>query len=377
MKRVLLITLLLLIVAAGAAFAQSSEPDEETFFLTFVPNIQFSPMYMAIEQGYFAAQGIEVMIEHGDEPVGVDLIAAGQRNFGMVSGEQVIAARAQDRPVVMVYQWFHDFPIGIIYNPASGIDEVSDLAGRRVGLPGRFGASYTGLIALLNAHGLSEDDLDLEEIGFNAPEVFCLGRVDAAVVYINNEPQQIANRIAAGDCGEVEAIDVFPVAASAPLVSNGLVTSEALLAADPDRVARFVTAFDAGLREVITNPALAYVISAEYVETLPLTDALRAALQAASDEQEAFLAITPDADADLLADRRAELLAALQVQFTADEVLQFTILLATIDLWQADLLGGMRAEDWTLTQDVLVQMGFVTNPIIVEDAFTNDFVPAQ
>ena len=78
------------LLVVGGVSAQDQQ--DLTFFLTFVPNVQFSPLYVAIDNGYFSEVGLNLTIEHGDEPLGVDLIASGQRQFGMISGEQVIAA---------------------------------------------------------------------------------------------------------------------------------------------------------------------------------------------------------------------------------------------------------------------------------------------
>ncbi|MCS7071760.1 MAG: ABC transporter substrate-binding protein, partial [Anaerolinea sp.] len=326
MHKLRLLIVVLALIAVGVSAQEAALPRTETLFLTFVPNVQFAPIYTALEQGYFRTAGFDVQIEYGDEPVGVDLIAAGQRNFGTISGEQVLAARARDRDVVMVYQWFHDYPVGIVYSPASGIRTVRDLAGRVVGIPGRFGATYSGLIALLTANGMTEADIRLEEIGFNAPEVFCTGRVEASVVYLNNEPLQIANRVAAGDCGAVQSIAVFPVAEQVSLVSNGLVTSQRLLDTDPESVAAFVSAFDAGLRDVIHNPALGYLNSGPYVETLPLSDDLRAALEDAAVDAAEFQAANPNATREDHQERRAALRARLGEQFSDAELLQFDVL---------------------------------------------------
>lgn len=375
MKVLRLLTIAALLLMAVPAAAQDTAPaEDETLFLTFVPNVQFSPIYTTIERGYFADAGFNIQIEHGDEPIGVDLIAAGQRNFGMISGEQVIAARGQGRDVLMVYQWFHDFPVGIVYSPESGITSVADLAGRTVGIPGRFGASYSGLIALLAANGMTEADIQLEEIGFNAPEVFCLGRIDASVVYANNEPLQIANRIAAGDCADRQSVELLPVAAAVALVSNGLVTSRELLESDPERIAAFVDAFDAGLRDAVRNPAYAYLSSAPYVETLPLSDALRQTLEEAAAASWEFQAQNPYATREDYQARREALRAELGEQFTADELLQFDVLLASITLWDAETLGLTEAEAWEATQETLITMGFVETPLDLSLAFTNQFI---
>lgn len=377
LKKLMGCLVLLSLLLALAPVSGQGEMSDQTFFMTFVPNIQFSPVYVALEKGYFEEAGINLTLEYGEEPVGVDLIAAGQRQFGLVSGEQVLAARANGRPIVSVYQWYQQYPVGIAYPVDSGIETVAALAGRTVGIPGRFGASYTGLIALLAANGMTESDIQLQEIGFNAPEVMCVGAIEAAVVYITNEPLQINHRAAAGDCGDITGVEVFPLADAANMVSNGIVTNEETIANDPDLVRGLVAAFDAGLRDTINNPAEAYLLSTAQVETLPLPEELEAALTAAAEEQAAFLEENPDADREIIAERRSGLLASLQEQFDADALLQFEVLLASIELWDADRLGYSNSEEWETTQNTLIAMGYVTEEQDVEAAYTNAFLPDE
>jgi NitT/TauT family transport system substrate-binding protein len=375
MRRVQIILLSLLLVGVSVAEAQESQLIKQTFFMTFVPNVQFSPVYAAIENGHMADIGIVLEIEHGDENVGVDLIATNARQFGLVSGEEVIKARSNGRPVVYVYEWFQKYPVGIVVSADSGIETVRDLTGRKVGIPGRFGASFNGLIALLSANDMREIDIQLEPIGFNAPEVFCMGGVDASVVYVNNEPLQIQQRAAARDCGEVSAVKVFLVSDAIDMVSNGLVTNEQTIAEQPELVRAMVAAFDAGLRDVINNPAQAYLLSAAYVENLPMTDAFRDALEGAAADQAEFLTSNPDRAA--VAASRAALLETLTAAFDDATLIQLRVLLATIDLWDADRLGFSEAISWDVTQQVLIDMEFLKQPIDLSLTFTDEFVPVE
>lgn len=368
-KRILLVFLLLMGVIPGVSAQVADLP----FFLTYIPNVQFSPLYVGIEKGYFAEAGVNFTLQYGEEPVGVDLIGADTMQFGIISGEQIIQSRAMQRPVVYVYEWFQKFPVGVVVADDSDILSVADLAGRKVGIPGPFGASYSGIVALLQANGMSETDVVLDSIGFSAPEVFCKGAVEAAVVYINNEPLQIQERAEAGDCGNVTGVRVFPVSDAVDLVSNGLVTNEATIASKPELVQGVVGAFDQALRDVINNPAEAYLLSGVYVEGL-LTDELSAALEAESTRQAEFLAAEPDRAA--VAESRAAMRERLGEQFDNEALVQFDVLLNTIELWDVDQLGVTTPESWDVTQNVLLTTGFLKNPTDLTGAFTNEFVDA-
>jgi NitT/TauT family transport system substrate-binding protein len=372
-RKFLFVFALTLLLVPGAS--AQDELTDLRFFLSFIPNVQFSPVYVAAAKGYFEEEGYNLLIEHGDENIGVEQIAVGDIPFGLISGEQVILARANGRPIVYVYEWFQKYPIAIVIPSTTEAKTLPELRGMRVGIPGRFGATYSGLTALLAANEMTETDLQIEVIGFNAPDVVCAGAIDASVVYINNEPLQIQERADRGECGDITGVSVIPVANTANMVSNGVATSEQMIAENPEQVNAVNRAFDSGLRDVINNPAEAYLVSMDYVENLPISDEFRAALEEASAAQVEFLADAPDMEA--ITQSRADLLSNLEEQFDPAELSQFRVLLATIDLWVSeDNQPGLNNEEaWTLTQDTLLQMGMMPEAIDLSKAYTDEFVP--
>lgn len=371
-KRIFVIVLLLLVAFTVPTAAQ--ELEDLRFFLSYIPNIQFSPFYVAAAKEYFAEAGYNIIFEHGDENVGLEQIAVGDLNFGTISGEQVVLARANDRPVVYVYQWFQQYPVGVLIPSTTEAQTIADLAGHKIGLPGLFGANYVGLTALLAANDMTETDVQLESIGFNAPDIVCAGGVvDAAAIYLNNEPLQIQKRADAGECGDITGITVIPVGESANMVSNGIVTNEQMLTENPDAVRAVVNAFDLGLRTTINNPAEAYLLSIEFVPDLPASEALVATLETLAAAQDEFLAGEPTREE--IAESRAAMLDTLKEQIDAAELTQFEVLLATIDLWDAEQLGAGTPEAWETTMATLISMGSIDDGIDLATAYTNEFVP--
>ena len=369
------LAIVIIVCLLGSAAFAHDEPLDERILLTFVPNVQFAPFYVGIEAGYFAEAGFAVSLDHLQEPEVLDLVAVGLAKYGVVSGEQVILARSQARDVVYVFEWFQQYPVGLVSDSALDLSDLGDLRGKTIGIPGRFGASYSGLTALLHNANLTEADIELSEIGFNAPEVFCLGLLDAAVVYINNEPLQIQQLADAGDCGAVQAVAVKSVASQVDLVSNGMIVSRAHMQDNPAAVQRMVRALAGALQATINNPAAAYLASLAHVDSLPREAALLEALESAADAQADFLQGSPSR-AEVAASR-AELSHQLQSRFSAQSLAQFTILLNTIALWDADQLGISDLASWQAMHATLQRMNFLgETPVELLDAFSNQFIVA-
>jgi NitT/TauT family transport system substrate-binding protein len=324
MKRILIL-LSLIALALGLPITQAQDdPTEITLFVSYIPSVQFAPIYAAIENGYFAEQGIRVTVEHSfNEADGIDRIAVNDLQFGIISGEQVIVGRGVGKPLVYVYEWFHQFPVGIVAPADSGITEPSDLVGKKVGIPGPFGASYMGFRALLGANEIDELELQVEAIGFTAPENICEGKVDASVVYITNEPVTIET-----NCFPVNLIRISDYV---NLVANGLVTNEETLAENPDLVRGMVAALRQGVEFTIANPDEAFALSVEnHVQDLP------------------------DSEYDS----------------------QRQVLENSIALWESEQLGQTDPERWVTTQDVMLEIGFIQDPLEdLEAAYTNEFLP--
>lgn len=375
MIKILSFALTCMMFATSLVGAQN-ELQDERILLTFIPNIQFAPFYVGIQNGHFAEQGFNVTLEHLQEPEVLDLVAAGHANYGIVSGEQVILARAQARDVVYVFEWFQQYPVGMVVASDVAGSGLEGVRGMKVGIPGRYGASYSGLTALLNSAGLTEADIELTEIGFHAPDVYCSKAVAAAVVYINNEPIQIINRSLAGECSDLGMPDVFRVADQVDLVSNGMIVHSDMLEHESEKVQSMVSAFGRALKSAIENPANAYLVSLSFVETLPHDVEYIEAMDRISAEQKVFLETRPNREE--IAESRIEMRRQLRQTFDFDILEQFDVLLHTIDLWDAEILGYSELSSWQAMHHTLGLIGFVDeSEYDFSSAFTNQFVTGE
>jgi len=324
---VLLTCIALLLSACASATTEAPQPTATAQPLQhirlpmgYIPNVQYAPLYVAAEKGYFRDAGLEVEFDYSFETDGVNLVGANNLPFSLASGEQVLLARAQGLPVVYVLAWWQDYPVAVAAKTAENIRTPADLVGKKIGLPGLFGANYIGLRALLDKAGVKESDVTLDSIGFNQVEALLAGQEQAVVIYANNEPVQLK--------AQGVDLDLIRVADFVSLASNGLITNEATISSNPELVRKMTQAFLRGIADTLANPNEAFEISKKYVEGLD----------------------------------------------KADQAVQSEILNSSIAYWLADQPGFSKPEAWENMHNTLLGMGLLTRPLDLDKAYTNAFV---
>jgi NitT/TauT family transport system substrate-binding protein len=290
----------------------------------YIPSVQFASFYVAIEKGFFAEEGIDASLEYGFENDYLKLVGVGERQFMVGSGDQVIIGRGQELPVRYVMNWYTLYPVVLFAKASAGITEPADLAGKRIGIPGPFGATYVAYRGLLEAAGLTEADVQTESIGFAQVAAVSEGTVDAAVDYAVSGPVVLRH---AGEEVTTIGLDEFLT-----MPSNGLVTNEATLENDPELVRGMVAAALRGVEYTLANPDEAFAIALEYV---------------------------PEAGGE-------------------NEAINRAIFDATLPYWQpveGTRPGATELEVWQRAAEFMQRIGLVENVPAAESLFTNEFLP--
>jgi NitT/TauT family transport system substrate-binding protein len=318
------------LLATGIVFVLTVLPafsaDRIEIAMGYIPNVQFAPYYVAMEKGYYDEENLLVSFDYGMSTDIMTLVAEGVVDFGISDGDQVIIARDRGIPVKVVYTMYVKYPVGIMSFVEKGITNLESLRGRKVGTPGPYGSNYIGLQVLLHSGGMGLDDIDLSFIEYTQVESLLTGRIDAAVVFINNEP------VVLRDMGrEVNLIEAYRVT---PMVSAAVIVGEKTMRTRPDQLKRFIRAVTRASEFILENPDEALLLLRKHVPTLTKKN--------------------------MDINRR--------------------VLMASLDLWvDEDIkrygLGHTTREDWRKSIEMLRQLGLVKGKVTPEDCFTNMYLP--
>ena len=160
--------------------------------LQWVTQSQFAGYYAALDQGFYADEGLDVTILEGAvEIVPQQVVAAGDAEFGIAWVPKMLASREQGADLVNIAQVFQRSGTLEISWADSGIAEPADWAGKRVGTWG-FGNEFE-LFAAMRQAGIEPDDPAQVEIVQQPFDMsLLLNRdIDAAEAMIYNEYAQV------------------------------------------------------------------------------------------------------------------------------------------------------------------------------------------
>ncbi len=303
---------------SASAGAPSGEPVKLVVGLGYIPSVQFAPFYLAQQEGWYTAAGLEVEFRNKIDPDLITLVGQGAIDVGIGDGTSVIPAVSNGIPVRYLATIYGQFPNVVFAKASSGISTAADLEGRRIGTPGRYGSGWIMLQALLGSAGLTPEDVEIVEYpDFTQRAAVEQGAVEAATGFANNEPVQL-------ELGG-EPVVLLRIDDITPLPGPGLISGTSTLESKRAAIEAFVATTLRAMDAITSDPELGL---------------------------EAAIIAVPE-----LASARDAQLAVLE---------------ATIESWSgpAQTSGGLGAIDkagWTESIEFLTSLGLVPNPVTVDD----------
>ncbi len=235
--------------AVGAANAQTAVK----FALDWKFEGPAAPYFVAIDKGYYKAEGLDVTIDSGPGSVaGIARVAAGTYPLGFFDINSLVKFRDQnpDKAVTAVLMVYDKPPFAIATTAKTGIAKPKDLEGKVLGAPAADGA-FAQWKAFVKENGIEEGKVKIDNVGFPVREpMLADGKVDAITGFSFSmhfnllqkglKPEDIKTMLMA-DHGLV-------------LYGNAIMVNPDFAKASPKVVAGFVRATIKGVIDTVRDP---------------------------------------------------------------------------------------------------------------------------
>ena len=321
----LLVALMLMVVGCQAGQPMATAvPSSAMVMLDWFPNTNHTGLYVALDKGWYTEEGLAVeIVEPAQGGTLVQVVAAGQADFGISYQEEVSHARAEGVPVVSISAIIQHNTSGFASPEDRGITRPKDFEGKKYGSWGS-PIERAVLDVLMSCDGGDVNEVEFIDIGWADYFTIVERDVDFGWIYygwtgIEAELRDMAlDVVMLNDWSDCVPDYYTPV----------IITSEENVASNPELVRSFMAATVHGYEFAIENPGQAADILLTYApESNP--DLVRASQE--------WLSPRYQADAARWGEQKLE-------------------------IWQG-------YADWTADRDLLPRH------IDVEKAFTNEFLP--
>jgi ABC-type nitrate/sulfonate/bicarbonate transport system substrate-binding protein len=310
--------------SGGTAPATPAAPPRKvTFQAGFKPqaNLPFVAVYVAQDTGLFAAEGLDVEIQHSSgQDAHLTLLAANRIQFSTTVASTILKNVAKPGlPLQAIALFGQRGDTVLVALAGSGIASPKDFEGKTVGYKVFPAPEY---LALLQAAGVDRDKVQEVGVGFD-PRILTEGRVDVLPVFRSNEPDTL-RRLG------FELTMWDPADHGVPTLGVTYVVNSDWANDNQDTVVRFLRA---------TMKAVAW-IQAHRDEAVEIT--LRYAPQEQREHQRYMLDVELES--------------------------------AQSDITRQNGIGWMTEQQWSALQDSLVEYNAIDRPVDVRKVFTTEYL---
>src|SRR5215469_6221520 len=260
---------------ASSGIARAQTPEKVTVRFTWKLKGEYAPLFVALEKGYYSAEGLDVQLSEGNGAQKVlKALAAGNEKFGY--GPAVAAARAvsQGLPVKVVALYQTSAPMAVIAFPDTPLKGPKDIEGKRLAIS--VGETFGDMIRpFTRINNIDLGKVQLIQMDASArTSQFLTRKVDIMSVYLSNELPQIEKR--AGVKFNVIKVTDFGL----NVLGASMYVSNAFAEQKPDTVKKLLRATAKGYRDAMADPKAAAKIMASHMAVPEQPDVLEQQVEA-------------------------------------------------------------------------------------------------
>src|SRR5437764_4047775 len=242
------------LLGASAASAQQLTPIK--FSLDFKFEGPAAPFVVAIDKGYFKAEGLDVTIDTaGGSLEPINRVASGTYDMGFGDINSLCKLRDANpaTPIKAVFMVYNKPPFSIVARKSRGVVTPKDLEGKKLGAPPPDGA-YAQWPIFVQANGIDASKVTIVSVGFPVREpMLASGEVDAITGFSFSSSINLKDRGVPADDIMVLLMADYGV----NLYGNTIMVNPKFAAEKPEAVKGFLRAFVKGLHETVKNPSAA------------------------------------------------------------------------------------------------------------------------
>jgi ABC-type nitrate/sulfonate/bicarbonate transport system substrate-binding protein len=258
----LILTLSLTIAGCGAKSPAGGGLSPVTVVLDWVPNTNHTGLYVALEKGWYAEQGLQVEIIQPPETGAAQLVAAGRAEFGVSYQEEVTLARSAAIPIVSVSAVIQPNTSAFASRKELNITRPRDFEGMRYG---GWGSPIEEAVirAMMENDGGDFDKVEFVNIG--AVDFFTAIERDVDFAWIFEGWDGVQAELTGKELNLVRLREFHP---ALDYYTPVLIASEKLTESNPEMVKAFIKATARGYNYAVGHPQEAADILLKYAPEL-------------------------------------------------------------------------------------------------------------
>ena len=259
----------------SATFAQAPAAQKLTVRFTWKLKGEYAPLFVALDKGYYKAEGLDIDLAEGSGAQTVfKLLASGAEKIGYGPAIAVAQAVSKGLPIKVISVYQTKTPMGVISFPDVALKSPKDLEGKKLAIS--VGETFGDMLKPFTAtNGVDIDKIKKVQMDSSARTAQFLNRnIDVMSVYLSNELPQLEKRT--GVAFNVLKVSDFGM----NLLGASLIVGNDFAEKEPETLRKLLRATAKGYRDAMADPKAAAAIMAKYMKVPEQPDVLARQVEA-------------------------------------------------------------------------------------------------